>query len=324
MAKPKAAATVYNAPTGAEVRASKPDRRRARRFRTHLLAPLGVLCFSAGAVHADDDQKPPVDKSAYSLLNPTPDKDLRDFNPDRPGKITGPFTIDAGHVEIESDFVNYLHSDVQGVTNRSFEVLDPTLKLGVLSNVDLEMALNGDEFVREVPDKSPQKGRNLNGFGDVYLRAKINVLGNDGGDVALAFVPYVKLPANDPASLALGNGVVESGGFATAQVKLPQDFQLGLQTEVDALKGGNDSQRHANFVNIAALSHAVPGLKNLTATAEFYSSVSTDHYTPTFYTADFALAYLIKPSTQLDLGTNIGLNRDAPDLQLYAGISQRF
>ena len=302
--------------------ASRYGRRRAC-SRARIFATACLLWTAIGAAHADD-QKPPADKSVYSLLNPTPDKDLRDFNPDRPGKITSPFTIDAGHIDIESDAVNYLHSDVQGVTDRSFEVLDPTLKLGVLSNVDLEMTLNGDEFVREVPDKAPQKGRSLDGFGDVYFRGKVNVLGNDGGDVSLALVPYVKLPANDAASRALGDGVVEGGGLATAQIKLPQDFQLGLQTEVDALEGGMDSARHANIVNIAALSHTVPGIKQLTASAEFYSSVSTDRFTPTFYTADFGLAYLIKPSTQLDVGTNIGLNRQAPDLQLYAGISQRF
>ncbi len=288
--------------------------------------PLLVIATSLtlpAAAHADDDQ-PKTDKSVYSLLYPTPDKDLRDFNPDRPGKITSPFTIDAGRLDIESDFVSYLRSDVQGITYRSFEVTDPTLKLGVLSKVDLEMTLNGDEFVREVPDTSPRRGRSLNGFGDVYFRAKVNVIGNDGGDVALSFVPYVKLPANTAASRALGDGVVEGGGLATAQIKLPKDFMLGLQSEVDALEGGNDSLRHANFVNIVALTHAVPGIKNLSASAEFFSSVSSDRYTPTFYTADFGLAYLVMPSTQLDVGTNIGLNRDAPNLQVYAGISQRF
>ena len=297
---------------------------RLRRSRVGSRFVMIVLALALPASAYADGDAPKTDKSVYSLLNPTPDKDLRDFSPDRPTKITSPFTIDAGRLDIESDLVSYLRSDVQGITDRSFEVTDPTLKLGVLSNVDLEMTLNGDEFVREVPDTSPRKGRSLNGFGDIYFRAKVNVIGNDGGDVALSFAPYVKLPANDAASRALGDGVVEGGGFVTAQVKLPKDFTLGLQSEVDALEGGNDSLRHANFVNIVALTHAVPGIKNLSASAEFFSSVSSDRYTPTFYTADFGLAYLIKPSTQLDVGTNIGLNRDAPNLQVYVGISQRF
>ena len=288
-----------------------------------LVGALALQCVAIAGASADDSA-PPVDKSGYSLLNPTPDSALRDFNPDRPGRITGPFTIDAGRLDIESDLVNFLHSDVQGVTDRAFQVLDPTIKLGVTSNIDVEMTLNGEDVVHQVQDASPAKARNLNGFGDVYLRAKINVLGDDGGDVALAFLPYIKLPADNAASLALGDNAVEGGGLATAQFKLPKDFQLGLQTEVDALKGGMDSDRHANFVNIAALSHEVPDIKNLTATGEIYSSVSTDRYTPDIYTADVALAYLVTPSTQLDGGANFGLNRDAPDVQLYAGISKRF
>ena len=68
----------------------------------------------------------------------------------------------------------------------------------------------------------------------------------------------------------------------------------------------------------------MPGIKNLTATGEFFASDSVDRFTPAQYTADVGLAYLFKPSTQLDCGANCGLNRAAPDLQVYAGISQRF
>jgi Putative MetA-pathway of phenol degradation len=284
---------------------------------TCLLAQSAWAC----SAHADDNS---IVKGPYTLLNPTPDKDLRDYNPDRPSKITSPFTIDAGHVDIESDLVNYLRSDMKGITDRALQYLDPTIKLGVLSNLDVEMTLNGDEYVRQSKDTNPRLTRSLNGFGDVFFRAKVNLIGDDGGDVALAFVPYVKLPANDAASLALGDGSVESGGILTSLIKLPHDFTLGLQTEVDALQGGNDTRLHPNFVNIATISHEVPGIKNLTASGEIYSSVSKDLYTPSVYTADFAIAYLIKPSTQLDVGANIGINKEAPGLQLYAGIAQRF
>ena len=132
------------------------------------MATILALSFPASA-YADGD-KPTTDKSIYSLLNPTPDKDLRDFNPDRPGKITSPFTIDAGRLDIESDFVNFQSSDAQGKEIHSFEVTDPTIKLGLLSNVDVEMTLNGGEFVRVVSDTSPRTGRTYSGFGDVYVR----------------------------------------------------------------------------------------------------------------------------------------------------------
>ena len=295
-----------------------PSRR--GRHVTAVAAVLSVQSVFASPVSADD-KKSTVDRSVYTLLNPTPDSDLRDYNPDRPAKITSPFTIDAGRIEVESDFVSFQHSHSPSMSQDVSQVLDPTFKLGLLSNVDIEFGLNGLDVVHQVQQDGTHR---FSGFGDVNLRAKVNLIGNDGGDVTLAVVPYVKLPAGTSASLAIGNDAVEGGGILTAQIKLPLDFQLGLQTEVDALQGGNDSRRHPNFVNIATLSHEVPGIKNLTAYAEFYSSVSQDRYTPDIYTADFALAYLIKPNTQLDAGINVGLNRAAPDYQVYTGISQRF
>ena len=288
-----------------------------------VLASAGLLIVLHNVARADDQSASP-DKSAYTLLNPTPDSALRDFSPDRPTKITAPFTVDAGRVQIESDLGNFMRSNTIGMATGTFEALDPTLKLGVLSNVDVEMALNGYESVRQTMDGMPRSTMRFSGFGDVYFKAKVNLLGNDGGDYAFALIPYVKLPSATAVSLAIGNDVVEGGLLAVAQIKLPQEFTLGLQTEGDALKGGNDTQRHANFVDIATLSHDVPGIKDLTASAEIFTSVSTDRYTPDMYTADFALAYLLRPTTQLDVGTNLGINRAAPKYQVYAGIAQRF
>ena len=40
--------------------------------------------------------------------------------------------------------------------------------------------------------------------------------------------------------------------------------------------------------------------------------------------ADGAVAYLVSKSVQLDAGANFGLNRNTPDVELYAGVSKRF
>jgi hypothetical protein len=42
------------------------------------------------------------------------------------------------------------------------------------------------------------------------------------------------------------------------------------------------------------------------------------------YSADVMLAWLARPKLQLDAGANFGLNRNTPDVQVYAGISTRF
>jgi hypothetical protein len=44
-------------------------------------------------------------------LNPTPDADLRSFNTDRPPKANGPYTVDAGHFQYETDIAVFGYGD---------------------------------------------------------------------------------------------------------------------------------------------------------------------------------------------------------------------
>ena len=46
-----------------------------------------------------------ADKSAYSILNPTPDRLLRDMTTDRPDTTESPFTVDAGRMQVETNVV---------------------------------------------------------------------------------------------------------------------------------------------------------------------------------------------------------------------------
>ena len=69
-----------------------------------LLFPLGLV-FNATQLAAE-----PASSGEYNLFNPTPVGLLRDFNTDRPSITEGPFTIDPGHLQTESDFVNFTRS----------------------------------------------------------------------------------------------------------------------------------------------------------------------------------------------------------------------
>ena len=40
--------------------------------------------------------------------------------------------------------------------------------------------------------------------------------------------------------------------------------------------------------------------------------------------ADGSIAYLLSDDVQIDGGANFGLNRQTPDVELYAGVSKRF
>ena len=152
------------------------------------------------------------------------------------------------------------------------------------------------------------------------LRARYSLFGNEGGPYALALAPFISVPSSDRH---FGSQGVEGGLIVPLSIALPSDFKLVLQTEVQALH--NDAgAAFASFTNIVNLSHAVPGLDQLTASVEFTSIVNADKSTADVHTFETALAYLATPDTQLDLGGFVGLNRAAPNYQIAAGITHRF
>src|SRR5260370_41549628 len=51
--------------------------------------------------------QPAVDKSAFDLFNPTPTESLRELTTDDRGATETPYTVDAGHFQIEMTLVSY-------------------------------------------------------------------------------------------------------------------------------------------------------------------------------------------------------------------------
>ena len=284
----------------------------------------GVLCAgtAVGPAFADDaGTPPPPDPPVYDLFNPTPDSALRAFSPDRPARASSPVTVDAGRFQIESDFLNYTSTNRQGASTSTFEATDPVVKFGINSFTDFEVGFAGfvdTRTTRNLDGTTLSKG---SGFGDVTLATKFNLLGNAGGTYGFALIPYLIVPS---FTRNVSSGGVEGGVTAPFTISLPSDFNLTLQTELDALRNSDNPGTHVAFTNIVNLTHPVPGIKDLTATVEFYSSVLTERHTPDVYTFDTALAYLVQPDLQLDVGANIGLNRGAPDYQVYSGVAHRF
>jgi hypothetical protein len=283
-----------------------------------IVRPVALVALTIlipGLAKADDQ-----DKSGYTLFNPVPDDLLRKFAPDRPTKGFSVRTVDAGHFEIETDLVNYTYSKYLGVTTRNYQALDPTFKLGVTNWMDVEVQFNGLQYAQMFDGGPVPNFQNSTGFGDVFLRTKINLLGNDSGPIGFALIPYVKLPSSTPL---ISNGAVEGGLIAPLALR-PADFIVTLMTEVDDLKSATSNNRYANFVNLVSVSHGVPGTEGINAMVELFSSVGTDPGTAPIYTLDFGMNFRLSQHIILDVGLNLGLNSAAPKAQVYTGISARF
>jgi len=286
------------------------------------VALVGILALAGAALAQETPAAaPPPDKSGFTLFDPTPAADLRALCTDRPTKSASPCTVDAGHLQIESDLVNVTYDRSGGANTTTWLATNPTLKLGLTNTLDVELNMIPLEIVT-VRDRFSGATSRTSGIGDLYARVKWSLLGDDGGALGLAISPFVKLPT---APAGIGNGAVETGAVALISVNLPDNWSLNVDPEIDLLRNAQDPSRHINTIAVASLGRPVS--KTITLSAELWSDVDFDPAgRTTQVSADLGAAWIpaSHPNFQLDGGVNLGLNDRTPGVQAYVGVSRRF
>lgn len=275
-----------------------------------------VVCGLAATLMSSAAETHAADKSGYSLFNPTPDTLLRDMSTDRPDKTESPYTVDAGRFQIETDLVAYTHDSRHGITTRAFDVLPFNVKVGLTGSTDLQLVYGAYSQVRASGGGITETD---SGTGDLVVRVKHNLWGNDGGTTALALMPFVKLPTNTMASL---NDDVEGGLIVPLAVDLGSGMGLGLMTEIDILKAEDGRGYEPTFVNSATLSFELT--RQLGMYVEAFVERSTESGAETIVTFDTGVTYAVTDNLQLDAGANIGVTDAADDLNVFVGLSQRY
>ena len=146
------------------------------------------IVMAAGNASADD-------KDQYNLFNPTPTDKMRAFNTDRPTKSNVPYTVDAGHIQYEGDLFIYSYDSLTTPDTQitSLTLGNPTLKVGVLNNVDFEVNFSFYNSVRAMTVSNGASSLSQ-GVGDTFTRIKWNLFGNEGTGPAFALIPYAKFP----------------------------------------------------------------------------------------------------------------------------------
>jgi hypothetical protein len=257
------------------------------------------------------------EKSQYTLFNRTPESAMRDMSTDRPDKTESPYTVDAGHIQIETDLVAYTHDKEDGVKTETVDVVPFNFKIGLTNSSDLQFVYGSFSRVRvEGPDGFKDSE---SGAGDLVIRYKQNLWGNDGGKTAFGIMPFVKIPAS---TFDDANDEVEGGVILPLAIDLGNGMGLGLMTEVDILRDGDGSGYEPTFINSATVSFELT--KKLGLYTEIYAERSAEDGAETVVTLDAGLTYAVTDNLQLDTGVNVGVTDAADDLNVFAGLSRRF
>ena len=285
-----------------------------------MLATGGIVAGVPDARAAEETNNVP-DKSGYNLFNPTPDEYMREMSPDRPDKTDSPFTVDAGHFQLEMDYANFTYDAPTAahgnLKTEDYQIAPMNVKVGVLKNMDFQLVLSPYQWQR-IEDKTTGTLEKYSGFGDITPRIKVNLIGNDGGFFALALIPFVTIPT---AQDHLGNGAVEGGLGIPYAFDVP-NWDVGFQTTFNNDRNEVGSGYHVEFDNSVSIGHTVIG--PLEYHVEFFSSLTTEQNSSWIGTFDTWFTYQANKNLCLDAGVYIGVTKAPDDWHPWVGMTWRY
>jgi hypothetical protein len=252
-------------------------------------------------------------KTCYHLFRPVPGDSLREMETDRPDVTESPQTVDAGHFQFETDLVRFQREN--GDAGRSDEYLFnlANIKLGLTNSTAIQLTF--ESFVVKKDFNTESSVDRNSGFGDLTLRLKQNLLGNDKGKFAIALLPYLKFPT----SRADRESQYEGGIIIPMSIKFGNDWKLGFQVEADRLQDEEGSGHHNQILQTLTVSH--PLTKKLDGIIEtYYTYEFKDNHLKNFLNA--ALQYELSKDLLIDGGLNYGVQHDARK-SYFVGLSFR-
>lgn len=262
-----------------------------------LLPLLLVPCFVQGA-----------DKSEYSLFNPTPRGQMREMSTDRPDTTESAYSVDAGHFQVEATLFGFAKDG----SVESMVFAETNYKLGLTNRTDLQLVVPFFEKQRGGEDDDE-------GIGDLLVRWKWNLWGNDEGGTALAFMPFVKTPT---AGHDLGNDKVEGGLIIPFAAALGERAGFACMAEFDVAYDEASGDYGVDFVNTATI--GVDLTDRWGAFVEFISVASTREDTPWEGYGKAGVTFVVSEDLVIDAGAATGLNDEAEDFVAFTGFSFRY
>ncbi len=251
---------------------------------------------------------------AYSLFDPVPDHQLRDLSTDRPDTTESPYTVDAGHYQIEWEAVSYGTDRDDGVRTHVW-TSSVNLKAGLADNVDLQLVIEPYTHVTTKDGGSDS----ASGMNDTEVRMKINLWGNDGGDTALAIMPFVRFATHDED---FGDdGKTEGGIIVPLGFTLPGGWSSAVMLEIDRVRNEDNDRYITGYVQSMTFGHDIAD--NLSGFLEFVHERRNESGAESETYFNTGLMYALGANMQLDAGVNLGLSDAAEDSRVFVGFSYR-
>lgn len=252
----------------------------------------------------------------FSLASSAYAEELRDLSTDRPDTTESPYSVDMGHFQIEAELLSYGRDKVDGITTSTW-ASSLNLKYGLTDHVDLQII---GEHLRVASTGCDT----VAGLGDLTVRLKYNLWGQDPNDqpTAFALMPYVSMPTHREKFDPLLGDDPTFGLIAPLGFSLPNDWSAAVMAQLDMIRNREDDGWTSQLVLSMTAGHAITidlaGFVELVSVSRAEREETSEAY------CDFGLTLALGDSIQLDVGANVGLTRDSEDLRVFTGFSTKF
>ena len=224
---------------------------------------------------------------------------VREMSTDRPDITESAYSVPQGMSQVEMSFFDYEQDAAQA--GEAWIYGQVNFKYGLSPSSDVQLVLNSYDS-------------GLGGFGDITLRYKQNLWGNDAGRTAFALMPFLTIPTR-AESAGWAGGVV-----MPLAVTLTDNVCLGLQSQLSVVPDAESGGHGLECLLSGTLGFTLT--ERLGIFAELVGIFSQDADVVGLF--DTGLTYSVAEDVVLDAGVRIGLNSAAPDLGIFTGVSFRF
>ena len=247
-------------------------------------------------------------------LSPAAFAEEPDFVPGRPGATETAISVPEGHLQIETEIASYTHDEEDGDQANSTSVAATTFRYGLAHGLDAELIVQ--PYLRESIESGGVKETD-SGFGDVTLRLRRTIAGQDGDGPSLGVIGFITLPT---AEDGLGADDVEGGVILAGGFDLSEKWNFAWTVGAATISTGGDAHE-GEYSGALTLGYAINDKWGAYGELAASKAESDDETAATF---DVGATYLLNAVTQLDAGANFGITNGADDVSVFVGWAHRF
>jgi hypothetical protein len=230
---------------------------------------------------------------------------------DRPDTTESPYTVPAGRFQAEHSLgsVSFEHEEEASIMR--LDLGGFIAKAGLTSSLDVEVGWDGYALVFEHGEEIAR------GAGDMLVRVKWNLVGADGGDVALGLLPFVYAPVGDD-DVARPNWF--GGLIVPFSVQLSHAFHLGAMLEGAV---GGDEQQHVHGVVIASVALGIHVAGPWELFFEVVSELELGEHLEWIPETNVGTAFQLGDDVRLDAGFDVAYHGEGVAYKPFVGLSWR-